>query len=89
MIRLILILGLVVFFVPSLAGADEEVECEIEVQDDGFIEVEYEDDATGDECSVVIPPGTSASLEEQECIDKCKALLLICPPECGTGGGGV
>ena len=80
MTRLILILGLVVFFVPSLAAADEEVECEIEVHDDGFTEVEYENDVTGAECMAIIPPGTTPSAEDQACIALCEALLPDSPP---------
>ncbi len=75
MIRLILILGLVVFFVPSLAGADEDVECEIEVHDDGFTEVEYENDVTGAECTAVIAPASTPTAEAQACIELCETLL--------------
>ena len=94
MIRFLLVLGLVVFFVPSLALADEEEECEIEVHDDGFTEVEYENDVTGVECSAVIPPNTTPSPADQACIELCRALLpeppvepdpSLCPPLCGGG----
>ena len=81
MIRSSLILGLMVFFVPSPVGADEEVECEIEVHDDGFTEVEYENDLTGVECSAIIPPGTTPSAEDQACIELCRGLVPeVCPP---------
>ncbi|MFQ5514777.1 MAG: hypothetical protein ACE5FG_10080, partial [Myxococcota bacterium] len=84
MIRSILILGLVVFFVPSLAGADEEVECEIEAHDDGFTEVEYENDVTGFECSAIIDPATGPSPAAQACIELCEALLPEAPPAACT-----
>ena len=85
MIRLILISSLVVFFAPSLAGAAEEVECEIELHDDGFVEVEYEDDATGVECSAVIVPGVTPSQDDLECLFLCRQ---IGPPVGRSGGGG-
>ena len=97
MIRLILISSLVVFFAPSLAGADEDVECEIEVHDDAFTEVEYENDLTGVECSAIIPPGTTPSAEDQACIELCRAVLPSTgcpvgttgvPPNCSGGGAG-
>ena len=81
MIRLILILGLVVFFVPSLAGASDddsdsdEVECEIELDDDGFTEVEYENDLTGAECDAEFGPGVPPSAADLQCVELCRALL--------------
>ncbi len=86
MVRLILILGLVVFFVPSLAAADEVEECEIEIHDDGFTEVEYENDVTGVECAAIIPPGATPTAADQACIELCRALVPSsqCPP--GTVG---
>ena len=75
MIRAILILGLVVFFVPSLAGASDEVECEIEVQRDGSTKVEYENDLTGAECSAVFGPELTPSAADLQCVDLCLALL--------------
>ena len=79
MIRLILISSLVVFFVPSLAAAGEFEECEIELHDDGFTEVEYEDDVTGVECTAIIPPGATPTAADQACLDLCEGLLAISP----------
>ena len=89
MIRLILILGLVVFFLPSLAGAGEVEECEIEAHGDGFIEVEYENDATGVECSAGIDPdpGVTPSAEDLQCVELCRAMLPEpAGPMCDTSG---
>ena len=87
MIRLILISTLMLFFVPSLAGADEFEECEVEIHDDGFTEVEYENDVTGAECTAIIAPASTPSAEDQACIALCRALLPepgpACPPFCG------
>ena len=80
MIRSILILGLVVFFVPSLAGAGEFEECEVELHDDGSTEVSYENDVTGFECTVIIAPATTPTAEAQACIALCEALLPEPPP---------
>ncbi len=71
---------------PLSALADDTEECEVELHDDGFIEIEYENEAAGIECEVVIPVGTVPNADEQACIDLCQALLNVAAVESITAG---
>lgn len=74
---MLLLVALAVAFGAAPAIADDVMECEVKLHDDGFIEIEFENEMDGVECHVVLAVNTAPSAADQVCVDACRGLLSL------------